>query len=244
VLHWEHPRLGSICPRELLQIAEESGSILEIADWTFRQVVRQLADWQRTGDDDGSIPAIGINLTRRHLLMPGLADDLAACARSAGVCPSRLVLEIAESALTSHREKASQITTALRAEGFRIAVDDFGTGQSSLSLLHELPFDAIKIHQSQIDGPGGAVRAAVIRAIAAEARGLQFHVLSAGLDSPEQAEEARWLGCEYGQGHIIAPPLPPDELALFAFARRTAPTRNGSLRSDLCLTHASFEPAG
>jgi diguanylate cyclase (GGDEF)-like protein/PAS domain S-box-containing protein len=228
-IHWRHPELGPLDCDAFLPIAEDCGTILELADWTFDRLVAQIAAWEANPHSMSPVPLVGLRLPPRLLLVPGLAPILAARARQAGVMPGKIVLDFAESAVTSNPQVAAEVISALRVEGFRIAIDDFGTGQSSLGLLHELPFDAVRICLTQIDGPGGAVRAAVIRAVAAEGNQHGFAVVASGLRTHDQLDLARELGCRFGQGRVFTPPLTADEAARFAHQFAAIPTVLGPL---------------
>ncbi|MEV6347477.1 bifunctional diguanylate cyclase/phosphodiesterase [Actinoplanes sp. NPDC051851] len=205
LLRWEHGVRGPIRPDEFIPVAERSGTIIPIGLWVLERALAQL----------GVLPEnlyISVNLSPRQLREPTIVHDVLAVLERTGIPARRLVLEITESALVDDTSGIKALHS-FRTHGIRIAVDDFGTGYSSLQYLTRLPVDILKIDRSfvaELDGsPEGA---AVTTAIIHLANALHLRTIAEGIETPEQADELRGLGCVTGQGYLYAKPLPPGDL--------------------------------
>ena len=210
LLRWLHPRLGPVPPDRFIPIAERNGSINAIGLWVLDQACRQAVDWDMS--------YISVNLSPRQLQEPTIVHDVLAVLRRTGLAPERLVLEVTESAVVDENAGIPALR-ALRSHGVRIAIDDFGTGYSSLHYLTRMPVDILKIDRSfvrELNGTpeGAAVTEAVIRL----SQALHLTTIAEGIETAEQADELRRLGCAKGQGYLYAPPLPPEQFAAARFA--------------------------
>ena len=210
LLRWSHPRLGPVPPDRFIPIAERTGAINEIGLWVLDQACRQAVAWDMS--------YISVNLSPRQLQEPTLVHDVLAVLRRTGLAPERLVLEVTESAVVDENAGIPALR-ALRSHGVRIAIDDFGTGYSSLHYLTRMPVDILKIDRSfvrELNGTpeGAAVTEAVIRL----SQALHLTTIAEGIETAEQADELRRLGCVKGQGYLYAPPLPPEQFAAARFA--------------------------
>jgi EAL domain-containing protein (putative c-di-GMP-specific phosphodiesterase class I) len=170
------------------------------------EACEQLAAWSKDADQDLNL---SVNLSRRQLISPHLADEVKTALTLSGIDPHRLILEITESVLMDDPERAAQALSQLRDMGIRIAVDDFGTGYSSLSHLQRFPVDILKIDKSFIDplvgtDPGSS---ALVTAIIGLAQSLGLDVIAEGIEHKSQLHRLVDLGCDKGQGFLMARPL-------------------------------------
>ena len=207
LVRWEHPERGLCGPGQFIPLAEELGLVAEIDRWVLDATCRELAAWP---DVPGPLVMVSVNCSDQSFLADDLADRACACAEAAGIEPGRLVLELTERALVES-EAAVGALQALRARGVRLCVDDFGSGYSSLGLLHRLPVDGLKIDRSFVsDLETSAEARAVVRAVVGLARELGLRTVAEGIETPGQLAVLREAGCPYGQGFLFSPPVPPE----------------------------------
>jgi diguanylate cyclase (GGDEF)-like protein len=209
LVRWEHPQRGLTLPDEFLAIADDTGLIVPIGARVLHEACAQAARWAAESED-GPL-TVAVNLSARQLLDPDLEHVVAAALASAGLDPSLLVLDVTESALTEHRDRAAEILRALTRRGVRVALDDFGTGQSSLGYLTSFPIDTLKIDQGIVDGLGkGPEDHAIMAALVDLGHALGLTVVAEGVETDAQLEELRVLGCDAGQGYYFARPQPAE----------------------------------
>ncbi len=224
LIRWAHPQRGMVRPDLFISIAEEIGLISEIGRWVFQTAAKQLADWSH--DPAFAQCRMHINVAANQLYDETLADTFIALAAEAGVCPSRVVLEVTESMFVSDIESATVMLNRLKEAGFAIAMDDFGTGYSSLSVLHRFPIDELKIDRAFINNMAGRTDyAAVLHAITSLAENLGIAVIAEGIETPEQLAQLQALGCGLAQGYLFSRPIPAEQVAEWAAgwtARRRA----------------------
>jgi diguanylate cyclase (GGDEF)-like protein/PAS domain S-box-containing protein len=210
---WEHPEQGLVKPGRFVALAEETGLIVEIDAWILTQACLQASLWRRERTDESDAPLmISANLSARHFER---GDQLVERVRHAlgesAFEPSALRLEITESVLMEDADKTLRTLMSLKDLGVRLELDDFGSGYASLSYLNRFPFDTLKIDRSFIRGtPENRGNAAIIMAIMALASNLGLEVTAEGIETEEQMEFLRGLGCELGQGYLFSPPLDPE----------------------------------
>jgi diguanylate cyclase (GGDEF)-like protein/PAS domain S-box-containing protein len=208
LVRWEHRERGLVPPSEFIPLAEETGMVVPLGRWVLEEGCRTL----------GVLPEhlqLSVNLSGRQLLQPDFAAQLAELLRSSRIAPSRLRLELTESMLIGNGALAQQALEHLREIGVRLCIDDFGTGYSSLSYLHELPIDALKIDRSFIGAIGQDHRKhKIVQSILLLGKGLGIEVVAEGVETAQQAEALRKLGCERAQGYYYARPMPFDQLRL------------------------------
>jgi len=207
LLRWDNPR-GPISPTEFIPIAEETGLVMPIGDWVLRTACRQAAAWRR---QFGRGLPVSVNVASRQLTRPGLATQVLVALGEAGAEPGDLVLEITEHGVLEDFAAAFRHLQEVRALGVRVAVDDFGTGWSSLSYLQRLPVDELKIDRSfvatlGVEGPSMAI----VGALVSLAHGLGLNVVAEGVETEEQLAELRRLGCDSVQGYLLARPASPE----------------------------------
>ena len=210
LLRWAHPRRGLVAPMEFIPVAEETGLIVPIGEWVLREVCAQAARWRSITPLDDPL-VVSVNLSAHQLAHPDLVGVVAAAIADFGLDPATLLVEVTESVLMSDPELASTILHALRALGVRIAVDDFGTGHSSLGYLKQLPVDCLKIDRSFVSGLGiDPDDRAIVGAVVSMGHALGLTVTAEGIETPEQLDELESLGCDLGQGFYFAKPQPGD----------------------------------
>jgi diguanylate cyclase (GGDEF)-like protein len=215
LVRWDHPERGLLAPSEFLQEAEDTGHILEIDRWILREACHQVRAWQKNlpGAEDLSVH---VNVSARTLQHPGLADEIAEVLRSSGLAPGHLILEITETTLVLDPQAAAGELTQLKALGVRVALDDFGTGFSSLSHLLRFPIDTIKIDRSFVSAVGrDEQRSQLVQAMIDLGGTLGLRVVAEGIETPDQLDFLRTIGCEQGQGYLFAKPLGAPELERF-----------------------------
>jgi diguanylate cyclase (GGDEF)-like protein/PAS domain S-box-containing protein len=212
LLRWHHPERGTLAPGEFLHVADETGLIVPIGSWIVKEAARQLARWARDAMWGENMPTIWVNVSARQLVHPTFAAMVASTLR--GVHNVPFGIEITEHTLMSDPAIAIATTRELRDIGVQVAIDDFGTGYSSLGYLKHFPVNAVKIDRSFVIGVAhDSQDEAIVRAIVGLARALGLHVVAEGVETPEQLETLRKLGCDFVQGFLLAPPLPPDQAA-------------------------------
>jgi diguanylate cyclase (GGDEF)-like protein/PAS domain S-box-containing protein len=206
LLRWRHPQRGMISPAEFIPVAEDTGLIVEIGEWVLRTACAEAVTW----------PAhirIAVNVSPVQLKCQTLALTIASALAASGLAASRLELEITEAVLIRDDETALAILHQLRAIGVRIALDDFGTGYSSLSYLKRFPFDKIKIDRcfvsdvAEIDGSS-----AIVQAVVNIAAARNMTTTAEGVETPEQKEMLRNLGCTQMQGYLFSAAKPGPEV--------------------------------
>jgi predicted signal transduction protein with EAL and GGDEF domain len=208
LVRWRNSEGALVPPSRFIPIAEQSGFIVELGEWVLRSVCQQLAAWQRA---DVPLLPVSVNLSVRQFEQAGLADRVADIVRGAGIESRLLHFEITETGAMQTSEQNLGALHALRNLGCRILVDDFGTGYSSLSYLKHLPIDTLKIDRAFVrDMAVDANDAAIVSAIVGIAKSLGLHLVAEGIESAEQLECLRTLGCQVGQGFFFSPPIPAD----------------------------------
>ena len=213
LVRWQHPTRGLVPPLEFIPLAEETGLIVPLGSWVLRQACRQLAEWQRLRGG-GEPFVMNVNLSSRQLVREAIADEVAAAVDDSGIRASWLVLEVTETVLMADPVTAAVALGNIRDLGVRVALDDFGSGYSSLSHLRRFPIDIVKIDKSFVDDVAHeGAESAIARGIIELGRAMQIQTVAEGIEVDEQAEILRTLGCELGQGFFFAKPLAADAWA-------------------------------
>jgi diguanylate cyclase (GGDEF)-like protein/PAS domain S-box-containing protein len=213
LVRWQHPRRGLLAPADFLPLAEQVGLIGGIGDWVLETACREVTRWQARMPE-GRRLGLSVNISPHQLTDRSFAWSVASILQRTGFDPHDLTLELSEGALGDDPRAVEQLTT-LNDRGVRIALDDFGSGNSSLEHLSELPVDVLKLDRryvSRLDGTphGSAVAQAVIRLGAI----LHLDIVAKGIETPAQADELSLLGCPTGQGYHICGPLDPEAIDL------------------------------
>jgi diguanylate cyclase (GGDEF)-like protein/PAS domain S-box-containing protein len=218
LVRWAHPTRGLIPPAEFIPLAEQSGLIVPIGRWVLLHACTHARHWSRALPELTPV-TVTVNLSARQLGDPHLLDDVANALRVAGLRRDQLVLELTESTLLANSEETVGILTALKLLGVRLAIDDFGTGYSSLSYLHRFPVDILKIDKSFVtgvaDGPGASALASAVIAIG---NTLGLKTVAEGIEHDAQCAALQRLGCTFGQGFLLARPLPTNAVLPFLLA--------------------------
>jgi diguanylate cyclase (GGDEF)-like protein/PAS domain S-box-containing protein len=210
LVRWRHPERGLIEPADFIPLAEDSRLILPLGQWVLEQACLQMRLWREAG----LAPLrIAVNLSARQFQQRDLIRTVHQALKEARLSPASLELEITESAAMQNVDLTVGMLYGLREMGVRIAMDDFGTGHSSLSYLKRFPIDAIKIDQSFIrDMTVDPYDAAIVSGVVDMAHSLKLRVVAEGVESEEQAAFLRGLRCDEMQGYLFARPLPAEGL--------------------------------
>jgi diguanylate cyclase (GGDEF)-like protein/PAS domain S-box-containing protein len=195
-----------VSPAEFIPIAEELGVIDELGTWVLQQACQTFADWQRRFPSAG-LNCITVNASSRQLTQQNFPSLVHEAVTKSGLNPSDLRIEVTETALMDSPQIAAMVLSELRDYGVKIYLDDFGTGCSSLSHLHRLPVDALKIDRSFVMSLLLPDRPAIVESILALARTLRTSVVAEGIETEVQARELARLGCTHAQGYLFSRPL-------------------------------------
>ncbi len=210
LVRWPHPQRGLIPPDAFIPLAEQTGLIAPLTDWVLAEAVRQGRAWQRAG----LLLAVSVNLSMWNLHDPALPDRVAGLLQDHGLSPAWLRLELTESALMADTDRTMDVLARLSALGLRLAVDDFGSGYSSLAYLKTLPVDELKIDKGFVRALAtDATDAAIVASTVALGHALGLRVVAEGIENQATWELLAGMGCDVAQGYHIARPLPPDALA-------------------------------
>ena len=195
-------------PNSFLPLAERSDLVLDIDRTILAQALADLVRWQQVRADF----RVSVNLSGRHLDQPGLVTEVDAAAAMAGVAPQSIDLEVTETTGPADLEVAAEVLAGLATRGYTIWLDDFGSGWSSLQHLVSLPVGGVKLDRSFASRLGTRMGDAVIAGLATAADRAGFAMILEGIEHASQVEQARALGCRYGQGYHWSRPCPPEEL--------------------------------
>lgn len=202
LIRWNRPGRGLVYPDTFIPVAEQSLLINDIGRWTIRAACEAAINWDEN-------ETVAVNLSARQFLDADLVENVRKVLRDTGLRPSRLELEITETALILNKQLAATILHELKSLGIKIALDDFGTGYSSMSYVQSFPFDRIKIDRSFVGAMNGDRKSrAIVEAIISLAHSLDIPVVAEGVETEEQATLLRSLLCEELQGFLIARPAP------------------------------------
>jgi EAL domain-containing protein (putative c-di-GMP-specific phosphodiesterase class I) len=211
LLRWQHPELGAVSPADFIPMSEYGGSIQVLGWHVLTEACSQLGRW-RTELPDQRL-AVGINVSVRQLDEPRFAERVLALVADHGIEPDQIVLELTEQALAVDFETAVAVVADLRAGGVSVAVDDYGTGYSSLRYLHRFAADVVKIDRSFVAKlEGSAHTEKIVRSVVHMAEGLDLQSIAEGIETTAQLALLRDLGCELGQGFLFSRPVPPDAI--------------------------------
>lgn len=210
LVRWNHPEFGLVPPGRFIPLAEETGTIHEVASWVLREACRQLAQWRAGGF---AVPRVAVNLSAAQFGRDSLVADVNEVLLSTGLDASCLELEITESMIMRDPAQATAVLRNLKAQGLKLSIDDFGTGHSSLALLKHLPIDQLKIDQSFVRDIGiDEQDEAISRTVIGLARVLGLGTVAEGVEREEQAHFLLAEGCKFAQGYWFSRPVPPDAL--------------------------------
>lgn len=206
LVRWNHPSRGLLAPAEFIGIAEENGTIVDIGRWVLHAACEEARRWGTTAS--GETPMVSVNVSGHQLVHADFVDHVSEALVATGMPAQSLVIELTESALVDHTEQAAARLRALKAIGVRVAIDDFGVGQSSLSYLRQFPVDILKLDRSFIEMITRVDRVpALIAGLLELARTLNLTSLAEGIETTEQRIALAAEGCELGQGYLFSRPV-------------------------------------
>lgn len=210
LIRWNHPQFGLVSPMDFIPIAEETGLIYPIGKWVFYNACKQYSKWYNAGHKD---KLFAINLSVRQLQKINLPKILKEILSSTKLPAKNLALELTETAIMEHSERAENLLRKLHHLGVQIAIDDFGTGYSSLNRLKKLPINALKIDQSFIkDIANNIDDTTIIKSIIALAESLNLNVIAEGIESEDQLQFLIKHKCMQGQGFYFGKPISEKEM--------------------------------
>jgi len=215
LIRWNHPEMGLITPDNFLPIAEKTGIITEIDTWVFTRVVKQISQWRDEGIDLTD-KFFSINFSARKFLSPDLPDELLHLLKKHN-CPTNCItIEITEQDLVANLDDCSEAIIELQYNGFKVAIDDFGIGYSSLNYLKRLPAQCLKIDKTfvaDLDAEKQGTDSAIVNAIINLGTNMSLTLIAEGIETEEQKQSLIREGCHLGQGYHLSYPILPDELS-------------------------------
>ena len=210
LVRWQHRERGLLTPSEFVTLAEETGMIMAIDRWMLLQACQQVYAWNQRFQMDPEL-TISVNISAKHIASPELREYVAKVLEKTGLKPDNLKLEITEFSIVDHNEITAAAFTNLQGLGVQIQIDDFGIGYSSLGYLSHFPVNALKIDQSFV---GSIVedqsQRDIVQAIITLTERLNVKVIAEGVETYEQLEQLRQLGCHLGQGYLLSTPMDID----------------------------------
>jgi diguanylate cyclase (GGDEF)-like protein/PAS domain S-box-containing protein len=219
LVRWEHPQRGLIVPDRFLSVAEETGLIVPLGSWVVGETCRQLAEWQVRPET--AHLRLSVNLSARELTHPDVVATVLSCVRESGIDPQALTIEVTESTAMADGDTGFRALRDLSSEGIQVAIDDFGTGYSSMEQLRRMPVDIVKVDRSFVSGMASdSTDREIVAAVVGMGRALKLCVVAEGIETPEQAEALRDLGCDIGQGFLFSKAVPAEEMEELAQGRR------------------------
>ncbi|RZU77283.1 diguanylate cyclase/phosphodiesterase [Micromonospora kangleipakensis] len=215
LVRWRHPELGVLRPDSFIGLAEETGLIVRLGGWVLAEACREAERWSAGHDDR---PFVSVNLAVRQVHRPGLVQEVRGVLRQTGLPPERLQLEITESTMMSTAEEPVRALRVLADLGVRIAIDDFGTGYCNLAYLRDLPVTELKVAGEFVAGlrapatdPGSRTDERILASLVSLAHALDLTVTAEGVETADQADRLRAIGCDAGQGWHFGRPAPADQ---------------------------------
>ena len=211
-MRWQHPERGLIPPGEFIPVAEETGLIVPLGEWVLRRACGDLAAW-RDAHDWATGLRMTVNVSAKQVDTQELTATVDSALRDFAVPAGLLGIEITEGVLIDPSHAPQEALAALKRLGVRVLLDDFGTGYSSLSYLSRFPVDVLKVDRSFVSDLGGRTDSTpIVTAIVALAKGLRLDVIAEGVETEDQLNRLRELGCDYAQGFLLARPMPAADL--------------------------------
>ena len=217
LIRWQHPELGMVRPDEFIPLFEQNGLVHKLDRYVWHEVGRQIAAWR---DAYNIVIPVSVNVSRIDILEKGFVEEIVQIVEENGLVPADYHLEVTESAYTEDKGKIVEIVNDLRERGFKVEMDDFGSGYSSLNMLSSMPIDALKldmgfirnIHKNQKDYR-------MVELMMDIAEFLKVPVIAEGVEQEEQYQLLKQAGCDVIQGYYFAKPVPPEEFEEFIKTR-------------------------
>lgn len=211
LVRWRHPQKGMISPNKFISLFENFHCIGILDKYVFRKVCSYISKWSENGWIDESIP-VSVNLSRNDIFYNGFYEELLDILKEHGISPGSVNIEITESAYLQNSEQLMAVVDKLRSAGLQIAMDDFGSGYSSLNSLKDISIDRLKLDMKFLSSSVNPERSkTILSSIIAMAKKLDLSVMAEGVETLEQAQMLQDFGCEHMQGYYFAKPMPADE---------------------------------
>ncbi|MGQ0542001.1 MAG: putative bifunctional diguanylate cyclase/phosphodiesterase, partial [Blastocatellia bacterium] len=219
LMRWHHSEFGMIPPNKFIPIAENSGQIQPLTVWILHESTTRLAEWQKIGSEYKDL-VVSVNISGKHLSNEDLIEDVETVLEESRIRPETLKLEITESSAMENAEYTINVLKKLKQIGVQLSIDDFGTGYSSLSYLQRLPFDTLKIDRSFVYSVGeNGENSEILQTIISLAKNLRMRVIAEGIETESQFYVLQNLGCDYGQGFLMAKPKGREETERLLYER-------------------------
>ncbi len=212
LLRWNHPKVGLVYPGSFIDMAEETGFIIELSEWIIDNIFEQISQWPH---DEMTLLPISINISLFQFSNTKIIELLSSASKKYDIDPNMIILELTESIGVGQLEDVLPKLNELKAMGFHIAIDDFGTGYSSLKYLTRMPIDIVKLDKSFVNKIGNNENSeTLIEAIVLMIKKLNLNIVVEGVETSEQLEFLQSLGCETFQGFIFSKAIPFEELKM------------------------------
>lgn len=221
LVRWQHPSRGLLGPSEFIPLAEREGEILRIGRWVLAEACRHAVGWGwGEAGPDGRF--VSVNVSARQMVDPAFPADVDAILRETRMEPTALVLEITESSLGEDTAAVLDRVHELKALGVRLALDDYGTGYSSMSRLLAFPVDVLKIDRVFVEpaARGDRTAQALVRSVVSLCGELGLRAIAEGIETQREASQMRACGCRYGQGYLLGRPVPEEMFGVLRHARQ------------------------
>ncbi len=223
LIRWFHPELGMIPPDKFIPLAEQSGFILEIDRWVFREACRQNKAWQDAGHRK---VCVSVNISAKHFYQGNLKDMIIETLEETGLAAEYVSIEITEGVFMKNMDQVLETIHFLRTLGIQISIDDFGTGYSSLNQLQRLPISDVKLDRSFIQGiTNDEKKSSIVRAIIELVHSMNMKVVAEGVETAAESSFCKALKCDELQGYYFSKPLPPQQLEAL-LSSQGMPTHN------------------
>jgi EAL domain-containing protein (putative c-di-GMP-specific phosphodiesterase class I) len=207
LVRWQHPERGLVSPADFIPVAEQSGLIVPLGNRVLEQACAEAVRWNDNRGEREPL-RVAVNFSPRQLSHPRAVETILETLDRCGLPPDLLCVEITESALVEDAAATLATLNQLNEIGIRLALDDFGTGYSSLTYVRRFPIDTLKIDRSFVDGiVGSSEDEAIVTAVLSMGRALGVHVVAEGVETEEQADRLRTLGCKLAQGYLFSRPI-------------------------------------
>jgi len=212
LIRWHHPKKGFVSPLDFISVAEENGLIVPIGQWVFEEACKAIKQFQEQLSDQNAL-SIHINISARQFWHNDFIDNIVAFCKKIELETKNVILEVTESVIINSANDAAEIFQSIKAQGFLLYIDDFGTGFSSLSYLHQFPFDGLKIDRSFVNQMGKSDKCdKLVNTIVVLAKNFDIDLVAEGVETSDQAERLRQMGCNFAQGFLYSKPIPMPEI--------------------------------
>ena len=213
LIRWKHPELGMISPGDFIPLFEHNGLIQKVDNYVWECAARQVDEWKKKL---GYTLPVSVNVSRIDLFDPQLEEKLHKVLSDSGITENELMIEITESAYADDAAKVMEITEKLRSEGFKIEIDDFGSGYSSLNMIMNIPVDVLKLDRSFVKNLKKDEKSLMlVEIVIGIARFLNVPVVAEGVEDEDQLKTLKGMGCEIVQGFYFSRPVPAEEFEVF-----------------------------